>query len=81
VLPAIGWLFHGDADTYRYIPDSLVRYPGQRGVERLMREAGFQNARHEDRVLGTMGINVGEKPESRHAGSEPLAAGARTKLL
>ena len=62
VMPAMGWLFHGDPETYSYIPASLERYPGQRGVEALMREAGFADARHEDRLLGTMGINLGEAP-------------------
>jgi demethylmenaquinone methyltransferase/2-methoxy-6-polyprenyl-1,4-benzoquinol methylase len=61
-MPIVGWLFHGDADTYRYIPESLERYPAQRGVERMMRQAGFANARYENRLLGTMGINLGEAP-------------------
>jgi demethylmenaquinone methyltransferase/2-methoxy-6-polyprenyl-1,4-benzoquinol methylase len=60
-MPLIGWLFHGDADTYRYIPESLERYPAQRGVEKLMREAGFAHPRVENRMLGTMGINLAEK--------------------
>ena len=60
MMPAVGWIFHGDPETYLYIPESLKRYPAQRGVERLMREAGFDKAWHEDRLLGTMGINVGE---------------------
>jgi hypothetical protein len=29
----------------------------------MMREAGFSNARFEEPLLGTMGINVGETPE------------------
>jgi demethylmenaquinone methyltransferase/2-methoxy-6-polyprenyl-1,4-benzoquinol methylase len=62
VVPAMGWIFHGDPDTYRYIPDSLERYPGQRGVHRLLHDAGFENPRFHDRLLGAMGINVGEKP-------------------
>jgi demethylmenaquinone methyltransferase/2-methoxy-6-polyprenyl-1,4-benzoquinol methylase len=61
-MPLLGWLFHGDADTYRYIPDSLENYPGQRGVEHLMRETGFANIRSVDRLLGTMAINLGEAP-------------------
>jgi len=61
-MPLIGRLFHGDADTYRYIPESLERYPAQRGVERLMRDAGFVHTRWQNRMLGAMGINVGEKP-------------------
>jgi demethylmenaquinone methyltransferase/2-methoxy-6-polyprenyl-1,4-benzoquinol methylase len=66
VMPTVGWLFHGDPQTYLYIPESLERFPAQRGVERMMKTAGFANVRYEDRLLGTMGINVGE------AGPAPL---------
>ncbi len=62
VMPLMGWLFHRDPETYLYIPESLERYPAQQGVEELMRGAGFVNARHENRLLGTMGLNVGEAP-------------------
>ncbi|HVE66508.1 MAG TPA: bifunctional demethylmenaquinone methyltransferase/2-methoxy-6-polyprenyl-1,4-benzoquinol methylase UbiE [Thermoanaerobaculia bacterium] len=60
MMPAVGWIFHGDPETYLYIPASLERYPAQRGVEEMMREAGFGRARYENRLLGTMGLNVGE---------------------
>jgi demethylmenaquinone methyltransferase/2-methoxy-6-polyprenyl-1,4-benzoquinol methylase len=63
MMPAVGWLFHGDPETYLYIPASLERYPAQRGVESLMLESGFTNVRYENRLLGTMGLNVGEAPE------------------
>ena len=62
VMPAMGWLFHGDPETYLYIPESLVRYPAQRGVLTLMRQAGLDGARYESRLLGTMGLNIGEAP-------------------
>jgi demethylmenaquinone methyltransferase / 2-methoxy-6-polyprenyl-1,4-benzoquinol methylase len=62
MMPTVGWLFHGDPETYLYIPESLARYPGQVGVRDMMREAGFENARFEEPLLGTMGINVGEAP-------------------
>jgi demethylmenaquinone methyltransferase/2-methoxy-6-polyprenyl-1,4-benzoquinol methylase len=62
VMPAMGWLFHRDPETYLYIPESLAKFPAQKGVEELMRRAGFVNARHENRLLGTMGLNVGEAP-------------------
>ncbi|HEY3350876.1 MAG TPA: bifunctional demethylmenaquinone methyltransferase/2-methoxy-6-polyprenyl-1,4-benzoquinol methylase UbiE [Thermoanaerobaculia bacterium] len=61
-MPVVGWLFHGDPDTYRYIPESLERYPAQRGVRDLMERAGLSAARYEDRMFGTMGLNVGEAP-------------------
>jgi demethylmenaquinone methyltransferase / 2-methoxy-6-polyprenyl-1,4-benzoquinol methylase len=62
MMPTVGWLFHGDPETYLYIPESLARFPAQRGVEKLMRETGFVNVAYENRLLGTMGINVGEAP-------------------
>jgi demethylmenaquinone methyltransferase/2-methoxy-6-polyprenyl-1,4-benzoquinol methylase len=68
MMPAVGWIFHGDPETYLYIPASLERYPAQRGVESLMREAGFTAVRYENRLLGTMGLNVGEAPESPPVG-------------
>jgi demethylmenaquinone methyltransferase / 2-methoxy-6-polyprenyl-1,4-benzoquinol methylase len=60
MMPAVGWAFHGDPQTYSYIPDSLERYPAQRGVEEMMKEVGFTNVRYENRLLGTMGLNIGE---------------------
>jgi demethylmenaquinone methyltransferase/2-methoxy-6-polyprenyl-1,4-benzoquinol methylase len=62
MMPAVGWFFHRDPQTYLYIPESLKRYPGQRGVADLMRSAGFTNVLFYNRLLGTMGINVGEAP-------------------
>jgi demethylmenaquinone methyltransferase/2-methoxy-6-polyprenyl-1,4-benzoquinol methylase len=62
IMPAIGRIFHGDPETYLYIPDSLERFPAQRGVATMMREAGFANVRYESRLFGAMGVNVGEAP-------------------
>ena len=62
VMPVMGYLFHGDPETYLYIPESLRKFPAQKGVEELMREAGFVRAWYENRLLGTMGLNVGEAP-------------------
>jgi len=48
---ALGWLLHRDADTYRYIPVSIRKYPGAANIVRLLRARGFADAAH-DRVLG-----------------------------
>ena len=48
---ALGWLLHGDPDTYRYIPASIRNYPGAERVARLMESRGFSRVRHY-RVLG-----------------------------
>src|SRR5262245_42035795 len=59
VMPAVGWIFHRDPQTYAYIPASLERYPAQRGVETLMKAAGFRDVGCEERLLGPMGITMG----------------------
>jgi demethylmenaquinone methyltransferase/2-methoxy-6-polyprenyl-1,4-benzoquinol methylase len=61
MMPAVGWLFHGDPETYLYIPASLEKFAAQRGVERMMRETGLVRVGYENRLLGTMGLNYGEK--------------------
>jgi demethylmenaquinone methyltransferase/2-methoxy-6-polyprenyl-1,4-benzoquinol methylase len=43
---ALGWVLHRDPDTYRYIPASIRRYPGARGVVKLMQAAGFVPVSH-----------------------------------
>jgi demethylmenaquinone methyltransferase/2-methoxy-6-polyprenyl-1,4-benzoquinol methylase len=65
MMPVLGWIFHGDPDTYLYIPDSLERFPAQRGVETMMREAGFVRVGYENRLLGAVGINFGDVPGLR----------------
>lgn len=62
MMPFVGWLFHRDPETYLYIPESLAKYPGQVGVRDMMKDVGFEDARFEEKLLGTMGINIGEKP-------------------
>ena len=58
---ALGWALHRDPDTYRYIPASIQRYPGARGVVKLMESAGFVNVRHIKVFGGFMAIHVAEK--------------------
>jgi len=60
----LGLVLHGDADTYRYIPESLKLYPGQYEVKNLMRAAGFLDVGHTDFMGGIMAINWGTKPKS-----------------
>lgn len=42
---ALGWALHRDPDTYRYIPESVRRYPGAQGVADLLRTRGFDEVR------------------------------------
>ena len=57
----LGWLLHRDPDTYRYIPASIRRYPGSRGVADLMHAAGFTGVRVLPVCGGFMAIHVATK--------------------
>jgi len=58
---ALGFVLHRDADTYRYIPESIRRYPGATRVTELLRLEGFSDA-HWQRVLGgLMAIHIAKK--------------------
>lgn len=58
---ALGWVLHRDPDTYRYIPASIRRYPGARGVVALMEQAGFRDVRHVRVLGGFMAIHAARK--------------------
>ena len=58
---ALGWILHRDPDTYRYIPASIRRYPGARGVAALFEAGGFREVRHIPLLGGLMAIHVAEK--------------------
>jgi demethylmenaquinone methyltransferase/2-methoxy-6-polyprenyl-1,4-benzoquinol methylase len=62
VLPPLGWMFCGDADTHGYILASLQRYPAQQGIKELMQSCGYCQCGVEEFVGGTMAINFGSKP-------------------
>jgi ubiquinone/menaquinone biosynthesis methyltransferase len=47
----LGVVLHGDPDTYRYIPESIRRYPGAKAVASIAREMGFASCEC-IRVLG-----------------------------
>lgn len=55
----VGLMMHGDADTYRYIPETLKLYPGQRGVCQMMQAAGFVDTGFREFGGGIMAINYG----------------------
>lgn len=57
----LGWLLHRDPDTYRYIPASIRRYPGARGVADRMRRLGFRTVRVVPLLFGLMTLHFGER--------------------
>ena len=55
----LGWVLHGDPDTYRYIPASIRQYPGAEAVVRMMQSRGFSRAAYHPVLGGLMAIHDG----------------------
>ncbi len=54
---ALGFLLHRDPDTYRYIPESIRRYPGAIEVNDMIRRAGFSRSEYLPVLGGLMAIH------------------------
>ena len=57
----LGLVLHGDADTYRYIPESIRNYPGAEKVAELLRRRGFADVTVVPVLAGFMAIHVARK--------------------
>ena len=68
---ALGWVLHRDADTYRYIPASIQRYPGARAVAVLLQQSGFTDVRLVPVFGGLMAVHVSRR------GTEPFSTDRR----
>jgi demethylmenaquinone methyltransferase / 2-methoxy-6-polyprenyl-1,4-benzoquinol methylase len=64
VLPTIGRIVSGHRTAYRYLPESVARFPVQAELARAMRDAGFVDVRWESLTLGVAAIHSGDKPRN-----------------
>jgi demethylmenaquinone methyltransferase / 2-methoxy-6-polyprenyl-1,4-benzoquinol methylase len=65
LLPLMGTLFSGHNSAYKYLPDSLRKFPDLEALASIMKEAGFQNIRWETRTAGIVAIHSGVKETNR----------------
>jgi demethylmenaquinone methyltransferase/2-methoxy-6-polyprenyl-1,4-benzoquinol methylase len=59
LLPKIGGLISGNRGAYRYLPESVSRFPGVTELASRMGEAGFREVRWETLTFGIAAIHVG----------------------
>ncbi len=57
----LGWILHRDPDTYRYIPASIRRYPGARGVADRLAARGFDHVTVIPLLFGLMSLHLAER--------------------
>jgi demethylmenaquinone methyltransferase/2-methoxy-6-polyprenyl-1,4-benzoquinol methylase len=59
VLPALGKAVAGDADSYRYLAESIRMHPDQPTLADMMRDAGFERVRWFNLSLGVVALPEG----------------------
>ena len=59
VLPAMGRLVARDADSYRYLAESIRMFPDQPTLAAMMREAGFEGCRWHNLTGGIVAVHRG----------------------
>jgi demethylmenaquinone methyltransferase/2-methoxy-6-polyprenyl-1,4-benzoquinol methylase len=61
VLPRLGRLIAGDADSYRYLAESIRMHPDQDTLKSMMREGGFGHVDYHNLSGGVVALHVGIK--------------------
>ena len=61
ILPRLGQLVTGDADSYRYLAESIRVHPDQQALKAMMKDAGFGHVDVHNLAAGAVALHVGIK--------------------
>ena len=61
MLPLLGKFVTGDADSYRYLVESIRRHPGQEELKQMMEQAGCARVDYYNLTAGVVALHVGHK--------------------
>jgi len=61
LLPLIGGCISGDRAAYRYLPASVLKFPGKTEWMATMQRCGYTNVSHKAFTLGICRMYIGEK--------------------
>lgn len=59
ILPRLGRLFANDADSYRYLAESIRKHPDQETLKQMLLDAGFDRADYRNLSAGIVAIHTG----------------------
>ena len=59
ILPALGKLVADDADSYRYLAESIRMHPDQETLVAMMKDAGLEDCRYHNLSGGIVALHVG----------------------
>jgi len=61
VLPWLGNKIAGDADSYRYLAESIRMHPDQETLKTMMQDAGLERVNYFNLTAGVAALHVGVK--------------------
>lgn len=61
ILPLIGKLVANDADSYRYLAESIRKHPKQDALKTMMQQAGFSRCEYFNLTQGVVAVHRGYK--------------------
>lgn len=61
LLPRIGQLIANDADSYRYLAESIRMHPGQEELKKMMEDAGLEKVEYFNMTGGVVAVHRGYK--------------------
>jgi demethylmenaquinone methyltransferase/2-methoxy-6-polyprenyl-1,4-benzoquinol methylase len=64
ILPRIGGAVSGSRSAYEYLPDSVGKFPDQKGLAALIEECGFADVEFENLTGGIAAIHTAVKPRA-----------------
>lgn len=60
ILPAVGGAVSGEPGAYKYLPESVRKFPGAEEFADMMRGAGFREVRFERMTGGIVALHLGQ---------------------
>lgn len=61
VLPVVGKIVANDADSYRYLAESIRMHPDQETLKEMMEDAGFEKVSYHNMTGGIVALHTGYK--------------------
>ncbi|MEL7048008.1 MAG: class I SAM-dependent methyltransferase, partial [Pseudomonadota bacterium] len=61
VIPRLGQQITGDGDSYKYLVESIRKFPPQETFAEMVRDAGFENVKYRNLTGGIAAIHSGWK--------------------
>ncbi len=80
VLPRVGGWISGSRGAYEYLPDSVSKFPDQKRLAALMREAGFESVGYRNLTGGIAALHLGTRAPATRAPCSSRATSRRQRL-